>query len=100
MLCNKSLNSPDDVVTVQQKGAEGINHAALELGVDIIVTAGISVHIFCRIKFTQKKDIQSSLLKQTSSNTLSSETEIFASPKDLTITVRIAYFVGLLWISL
>ena len=40
---------------MQQKGAEGINRAALERGVDIIVTAEISVHISRRMKFTNKK---------------------------------------------
>ena len=75
ILCNKFLNSPDDVVTVQQKAAEGINRAALDRGVDIIVTAGISVHISCRIKFTNKKIYTVNPIEANVIHTLEQETK-------------------------
>ena len=39
------------------KYAEDVNTAEHERGVDIVVTAGSCVHITCRQKFTDKKDI-------------------------------------------
>ena len=73
VLCNNSLYSQDNVITVQEKGAEAINRAALDRGVDIIVMAETLVHSSCHLKFTNKNDTQASVLKQTSSDALCSK---------------------------
>ena len=57
IICNAPLSNSADIVTLLVKGAAGVNTAAHERGVDIVVTAGNYVHITCRQKFTDKKDI-------------------------------------------
>ena len=39
---------------VREKGAEGINRASIERGVDISVESGTSVHKTCRVNHKQK----------------------------------------------
>ena len=46
-LCQGELDREETVV-VREKGAEGINRASIERGVDIKVEAGTSVHKTCR----------------------------------------------------
>ena len=57
IICNTPLSNSAYIVTLRVKGAEGVNTAAHERGVDIVVTAGSCVRITCRQKFTDEKDI-------------------------------------------
>lgn len=55
-LCQRELDCEETVV-VREKGAEGINRASIERGVDVRVQAGNSVHKTCRVNHINKKDI-------------------------------------------
>ena len=49
----------EDYIVITQKGADSINNASVERGDSIIVAAGTKVHKTCRLKYTNKKDIES-----------------------------------------
>uniref|UniRef100_UPI00358EB1D5 peptidyl-tRNA hydrolase 2, mitochondrial isoform X1 n=1 Tax=Myxine glutinosa TaxID=7769 RepID=UPI00358EB1D5 len=55
-LCQRGLDC-EETVSVREKGAEGINRASAERGVDIRILAGTSVHKSCRVNHINKKDI-------------------------------------------
>ena len=65
-LCQRDLDCEETVV-VREKGAEGINRASIERGVDIRVESGTSVHKTCRVHHINKKDIASSKKDRTDS---------------------------------
>ena len=65
-LCQRDLDCEETVV-VREKGAEGINRASIERGVDIRVESGTSVHKTCRVNHINKKDIASSKKDRTDS---------------------------------
>ena len=56
-LCKNSLEI-GEIVEIREKGATGINHASIERGDDIKVTAGSNVHKKCRMDYVNKKDIE------------------------------------------
>ena len=95
IICNAPLSNSADIVTLRVKAAEGVNIAAHERGVDIVVTAGSCVHITCRQKFTDKKDI--SLSRQR--NEESSCTRKRSYRISDMITVHSVSFVELWWTS-
>ena len=56
-MCKNSLQI-GEIVEIREKGATGINHASIERGDDIKVTAGSNVHKKCRMDYVNKKDIE------------------------------------------
>ncbi len=70
-LCQKQIGcKTEDKVKIGKKGAEGINNASVERGNNIIVTAGMFVHKFCRMNYVHKRDIEK--LKRAKSDCISS----------------------------
>ena len=59
-ICRKQL---DDVTTIRQKGAEGINDASCKRGDDIFVAAGCKVHTNCRKVYINPADISNTLIR-------------------------------------
>ena len=58
VICKEKLDSGQEVVRISQKGADGINASSRSCGSDVVATAGISVHVVCRKRFTDKKTIE------------------------------------------
>ena len=65
VICNKSLNSEGDVVTLIEKGSKGINRASVDR-VDTITTfPGQKVHYNCRREYCRPALIELKTLFQT-----------------------------------
>ena len=54
----KSTSARADFVAITQRGVDGINAASRARGDDISLTVGTKVHIDCRKKYVNKKDIE------------------------------------------
>ena len=48
VICDKSLDGEDDVITLREKGSEGINRASIERNDTITMVPGQQVHQNCR----------------------------------------------------
>ena len=68
VICKEKLDSDKEVVQISKKRADDINAASHSLGSNVVATAGISVHVVCRRRFTDKKTIKIKK-RQTSSET-------------------------------
>lgn len=58
VIFNETLTREQEVVCISQKGAESINASSHSRGSDIVALPGKYVHVVCRKKFTNKKDIE------------------------------------------
>ena len=95
IICNAPLSNSANIITLRVKGAEGVNTAAHERGVDIVVIACSCVHIKCRQKFTDKKDI--SLSRQCNEESSCTRKRSYRLSDD--ITVHSVSFMELWWTS-
>lgn len=55
-VCKDSLTD-GAVIQVHEKGADGINAGSVLRGDSLVVTAGCNVHVQCRKRYVNKKDI-------------------------------------------
>jgi len=62
-ICKKKTEVQDDVVSIREKGASGINGASLQRGDNIVVTVGSVVHSDCRKLYINPRSIQNHLKK-------------------------------------
>ncbi|KAG7178151.1 hypothetical protein Hamer_G003931 [Homarus americanus] len=62
-ICREDLDV-SDVVELRQKGADGINSASVQRGNDVVVSAGEKVHITCRKRYINPKDIENEKRKK------------------------------------
>jgi len=58
VICNKSLDGEDDVVTLREKRREGINRASAERNDTIITVPGQQVHQNCRREYCLPSNIK------------------------------------------
>lgn len=58
VICNKSLNGEGDVVTLKEKGSEGINRASTERFYSITTVPGQQVHQNCRRAYCRPSSIK------------------------------------------
>ena len=58
VICNKSLNGEGDVVTLREKGSEGINRASAERFDSITTVPGQQVHQNCRREYCRPSSIK------------------------------------------
>ena len=71
VICNKSLNGEGDVVTLKEKGSEGINRASAERFDSITTVPGQQVHQNCRREYCRPSSIKrakKSVLEETTSS--------------------------------
>jgi hypothetical protein len=57
-ICNTVIKSSDEICTLQEKGASGVNKCSKERRSDVLVCEGATLHVNCRKRFTNKKDIK------------------------------------------
>lgn len=57
IICKKSLNGEGDVVTLKEKGSEGINRASAERVDNITTVPGQQVHQNCRQEYCRPSSI-------------------------------------------
>ncbi|MCP3852917.1 MAG: hypothetical protein GY694_22215, partial [Gammaproteobacteria bacterium] len=57
-ICNEDIYNDGKISKITEKGAEGINIASRRRGNDIVVEAGVNVHIACRKRYTDTRDIE------------------------------------------
>ncbi len=80
-LCERDLDCEETVV-VREKGAEGINRASIERGVNVRVEAGTSVHKTCRFYHVDKKRIASASNKDDSALPVKRSARVSLGPYD------------------
>ena len=56
IICKEKVNETDDSVVLRQ-GADGINAASKQRNFEVIAEAGDTVHMKCRKRYVDKKDI-------------------------------------------
>jgi len=79
--CERDLDCEETVV-LGDKGAEGVNRASIERGVEIRVEAGTRVHKTCRVNHIHKKDIAIASTKDDSARPVKSSTCVSLGPYD------------------
>jgi len=58
VICGKSLDGEDDVVTLREKGSEGINLASVVRNDTITTVPGQQVHQNCRLEYCLPSNIK------------------------------------------
>ena len=58
VICNKSLDGEDDVVTLREKGSEGTNRASVQRNDAITMVPGQQVHQDCRREYCLPSNIE------------------------------------------
>ena len=58
VICDKSLDGEDDVITLREKGSEGINRASIERNDTITMVPGQQVHQNCRWEYCLPSNIK------------------------------------------
>ena len=68
-ICKEEIeNSCHNWVAVRSKGAKGINESSVKRKDNLVVAAGDKVHISCRQRYINEKDIQSHVATESSSS--------------------------------
>ena len=57
IICDLTIEGNEETCVVKDKGAEGINNCSKQRGLKLVVESGTVLHVKCRKRFTDRKDI-------------------------------------------
>lgn len=57
IICDLTIEENEETCVVKDKGAEGINNCSKQRGLKLVVESGTELHVKCRKRFTDQKDI-------------------------------------------
>ena len=57
IICDLTIEEIEETCVVKDKGAEGINNRSKQRGLKLVVESGTELHVKCRKRFTDQKDI-------------------------------------------
>lgn len=58
LICDQEISHSDEICVLQQRGVEGFNKCSKERGLNLVAENGTQLHMKCRKRFTDKKDIE------------------------------------------
>ena len=57
IICDVTIEENEETCVVKDKGAEGINNCSKQQGLKLVVESGTELHVKCRKRFIDQKDI-------------------------------------------
>ena len=57
IICDLTIEENEETCVVKGKGAECINNCSKSRGLKLVVESGTELHVKCRKRFTNQKDI-------------------------------------------